>query len=162
MNKFRDFLNHHNIQKYGAILGIVLLFSSCLKQFSHPKNQVCFQGRCVEVEIACTEAQRKRGLQLRKFLPQNFGMLFIFPHEGVHGFWMKDTLIPLDIMWLDKSKKVISIAKNVLPCHNNPCAIYTSEGNALYVLEVNAGFSEIWGIEEGVQVDFRLQEIALQ
>ena len=69
-------------------------------------------------------------------------ILFIFPKEDNYNFWMKNTLIPLDIIWISKNEEIVFIEKNVLPCKEDPCQIYTSPKKVLYVLEINSGQTE--------------------
>ena len=66
-------------------------------------------------------------------------MLFIFPKTGMYGFWMKDTLIPLDIIWMDDNQTVVYIEKNAAPCLKDPCPSYGSSYPSRYVLEINSG-----------------------
>jgi hypothetical protein len=75
----------------------------------------------------------------RQILAQDHGMLFDFGQEGVYPFWMKNTLIPLDIVWLDKNLKIVFISADTLPCKNDPCVSVNPGAVARYVLEVNAG-----------------------
>ncbi len=91
------------------------------------------------LEIADTQRKRARGLMLREKLNPNQGMLFVFPQEARHSFWMYKTKIPLDIIWLDKDWKVVHIEKNVPPCEsNNPamCESYRPRQKAKYVIEI--------------------------
>ena len=123
-------------------------------------EKVCFKEKCFDVEIADSPEEREQGLMLReaKDFGENQGMLFIFKNIGVYPFWMKNTLIPLDIIWISKDKeilKVVSIANNVKPCKDNiltSCEVYTPDEKALYVLEVNAGFVDENKIEIGSRV----------
>ena len=110
----------------------------------------------VNVEIADTPQKQSKGLMFRENLKWDHGMLFIFDNESVFSFWMKDTLIPLDIIFIDKAFKIINIVDNALPCYIEPCPDYSSEKPAKYVLEVNAGFVEKNDIEEGdfISIDF--------
>ena len=101
-------------------------------------SQVCFET-CYEVEVADTDSERERGLMYRDNLGENQGMLFIYSEPGIHSFWMKNTLIPLDIIWLNTRKEVVSIRENVLPCGEEQCQIFKPENEATYVLEVKAG-----------------------
>ena len=83
-------------------------------------SSVCFgnppAGGCFQVELARTESERDQGLMYRKELDKNKGMLFIFDKEGIYPFWMKNTLIPLDMIWIDSNNKIVFIAQNVQPC----------------------------------------------
>lgn len=88
-----------------------------------------------KIEIAKTLAQKAKGLSKRNSLCSNCGMLFIFDFEGELPFWMKDTLIPLDIIWLDKNGKIVS---NKTVMEINSQKIYKNQSPAQYVLELNA------------------------
>ena len=83
----------------------------------------------------------------REQLSDKKGMLFIFPQEGVHSFWMKNTLMPLDLLWIDKERKIIDI-QTAQPCQEDPCPVSTPSGSALYVLEINANTSEKLGFKK--------------
>ena len=120
-------------------------------------NRVCLGERCFNVELAETVAERTQGLKYRKSLPEDRGMLFIFTESARYSFWMKDTLIPLDIIWLDYNKRIVHIEYNVPPCNNQPtCRSYAPDKNALYVLEINAGKAKELGMSEGMQLNFQL------
>ncbi len=115
--------------------------------------QVCFPNTCINAELAETPEKRRQGLMYREQLGAGEGMLFVFETEAVYGFWMKNTLIPLDIIWLDSSKKVVHI-ETAVPCTTERCISYTPSAAALYVVEANAGFAEENGIEIGTPVEF--------
>ncbi len=85
----------------------------------------------------------------RQSLPKDAGMLFVFDKEGEYPFWMKNTLIPLDIIWLDKDKKVIYINENTQPCKTVNCESYGTDKNSKYVLELNAGIAKEIGLKVG-------------
>ena len=143
------------MKKFWTII-IVLVWAGCSPQAS--TNQVCFKGQCVDVEIVQKAPDLQRGLQFRKSLGEKNGMLFVFPKADRYSFWMKDTLIPLDMIWIDYARTIVYIAQGVPPCQSDPCPVYTPTGSALYVLEVNAGYAERLGLKEGVEVEFRLRE----
>ncbi len=107
----------------------------------------------VFVELAETQNEISRGLMFRNELAPNHGMLFIFNQEQHSAFWMKNVLIPLDIIFISAGLKVMSITKNVQPCVTNPCPLYRSKGPAKYVLEVNAGFAAKHKIATGDKVE---------
>ena len=91
------------------------------------------------VEIADDNLEREQGLMFREMLDQNNGMLFIFENESYQTFWMKNTLIPLDIIFIDKNYGIVDI-KNAIPCEKDPCSLYKSTKPSKYVLEVNGNF----------------------
>lgn len=127
----------------------IVLSPASLQKF---QNQVCFDSHCFSVELAKTNAEKERGLMFRSDLKENKGMLFIFDEESIYPFYMKNTLIPLDIIWINKDKKVVFISKNAQPCEQNPCPITTPTAGASYVLEVNAGKVEELEIKTGDSV----------
>lgn len=116
-------------------------------------SEVCFEDNCFQVEIADTKEERAEGLMFREELCSDCGMLFVYPEEGNYKFWMKNTLIPLDIIWLDQNLEVIHIAEAV-PCVTDECELYGPESeDSLYILEINSGVSEQIGLEEGVELE---------
>jgi uncharacterized membrane protein (UPF0127 family) len=112
-------------------------------------HKACINGNCFNIEIAESSEKRSRGLMYRENLDQNSGMLFIFDQEKEYSFWMKNTLIPLDIIWLNKDMEVVYIEENVQPCKKDPCRRYKPNKLAKYVLELNAGQTEKVGIKIG-------------
>jgi uncharacterized protein len=117
-------------------------------------RDVCFGPSCVKAELALTDLEHMRGLMGRKSLPPDAGMLFVFDEEGVYPFWMKDTLIPLDMVWLDSNLEVVHIA-HALPCTQDPCGVYDPGKRARYVLEVNGGYAQEKGIAVGEKATIR-------
>lgn len=102
------------------------------------------------VDIADDPGERERGLMFRKQMEWNNGMLFAFDEENVRTFWMKNTYIPLDMIFVNKDHEIIDIQEGVGPCSQiNNCPTYSSAKPAQYVLEVNAGFVTKNGIEIG-------------
>lgn len=101
----------------------------------------------MKVEFATTTIAREKGLGGRKSIPDNYGMLFVFPKDDYYGFWMKDTLVPLDMFWLDDKGHVISVAEDVEPS-TYPNVFYPL-APARYVLETVAGFARRHGIATG-------------
>jgi len=82
----------------------------------------------------------------RKNLGEKEGMLFVFKNEGFHSFWLKNTLIPLDIVFLDKNKKVVNITENAQPCPSDKCPSYRNQNPAKYVLEIRGGLADKIGL----------------
>lgn len=110
-------------------------------------SEVCIQEYCFNVELAETLEERQQGLMYRESLNQNSGMLFIFPKEDNYAFWMKNTLIPLDIIWINQDLEIVHV-ETAEPCKEDPCQIYDPNTNALYVLEINPGIINKTKIEK--------------
>ena len=106
----------------------------------------------IEVEFAKNDEERALGLMYRSSMDEHQGMWFIFPEEAPRSFYMRNTEIPLDIIYLDKDKKVVSIAKNARPYDETSLP---SEKPAMYVLEIDGGLSDKWGIEKGDRMEVK-------
>jgi uncharacterized protein len=109
----------------------------------------------VEVELALDDETRAIGLMFRESIAPGKGMLFIHPTSGVYPFWMKNTLIPLDMVWIDDTKRVVHIAQNVPPCRADPCPSYDPNVPARFVLELAAGQAAAHRLRVGDFVQFR-------
>lgn len=105
----------------------------------------------VDVEIARAPSERQRGLMYRKHLDPNRGMLFIFEQPAQLSFWMRNTYIPLDMIFVEPGMRILGIVENTTPLSEKQCAV---SGESQYVLEVNAGFSRTHGLTRGVEVEF--------
>lgn len=101
------------------------------------------------VEVADDPAERARGLMHRESLPASRGMLFVYDRPQRMSFWMRNTLIPLDIIFLDSSGRVIRVHENARPRDETPIP---SGGIARYVLEINGGFARRLGIDVGTEL----------
>jgi len=108
----------------------------------------------VTLAIAADQPRRRLGLSGVEELPQDYGMIFVFPEERPHGFWMKQMNFPIDIAWLNSDKKIVKIMNNVAP-ETFPTT-FGAEVDSRYVIEVNAGFFETYGVEFGQEVEFEL------
>jgi uncharacterized membrane protein (UPF0127 family) len=108
------------------------------------------------VEIADTREKQALGLMFRDSMEADKGMLFIFPKEAPRSFWMKNTRIPLDIMYFDKELKMVSISADTPPCKITRCPSYPSKAPAMYVLELNAGAAKKLGVGEGDKLILKL------
>ncbi|HKR65023.1 MAG TPA: DUF192 domain-containing protein [Thermoanaerobaculia bacterium] len=108
----------------------------------------------VAVEIAADEETRAQGLMYRDQLRPNAGMLFFFPEEGEYPFWMKNTRIPLDMIWIDSNRKIVHVAHDVPPCQIEDCPSYPPNAKARYVLEVAAGVAKQHGLKDGDVLQF--------
>ena len=93
----------------------------------------------VNVEIAADDATRAQGLMFRDRLRDATGMLFFFQQSAEQAFWMKNTLIPLDMVWIDEQKRIVHVKMDVPPCQADPCPSYAPGVPARYILELAAG-----------------------
>jgi uncharacterized protein len=127
---------------------LILIIGIMLIKKIVDKESVCFENNCYFVKIANDDYEREKGLMNVESLDIDKGMFFIFEKEGIYNFWMKNTLIPLDIIWIDEDMIVVHIAK-ALPCEVLECQVYSSSEEAKYVLEINAGEAERIGLRIG-------------
>lgn len=116
------------------------------------------QGVKILTEVADTTEKRARGLMERDLLPPDRGMLFTFPEPQQWTFWMKNTKIPLDIIWMDHNKTIVHIEHGVPGCNrrDDGCPQYQPDKKALYVLEVAAGVAERLKLKRGVKLQFQV------
>ncbi len=105
----------------------------------------------LDIEIARTDYEIQTGLMYRKDMEDRQGMLFIFPDEAPHSFYMKNTLIPLDILFIDGEYRIVKIHRNAEPLNE---AGIPSGGPVQFVLEVKAGMSDRWGLETGDSIQY--------
>lgn len=129
------------------IAALMLIAGACAAQ-----PYVVISGEQFSVEIADDPGEHARGLMHRQKLATNRGMLFIYNTPATRRFWMKNTLIPLDILFFNAKGELIN-AVTAPPCEKKPCAIYASEGPALLVLEVNAGTAARLELEPGTKLE---------
>ena len=136
-------------------ISLILLIGGCVSTPEQKKIQkVCFNENCYAVELAQTDEQRQTGLMGREHLDKDKGMLFIYEDEGVYTFWMKNTLIPLDMIWIDGNGTVARIIKNAEPCGKEYCPSINPNKKAKYVLEINGGEADRLGLAEGSRLIF--------
>lgn len=107
------------------------------------------KGQRFVVELADTDASRERGLMFRDALPEDQGMLFVFDQTQPLAFWMRNTRIPLDILYFDDDLKLVSMAEGVPPCTTQQCPSYPSDAPARFTLELNAGLARQLGARRG-------------
>ena len=105
----------------------------------------------VAVELARTDAERSRGLMHRTSLADDAGMLFLFDEPGDHGFWMKDTLIPLDMIFIGDDGRIVGIVERAEPRSTRSRSVGAP---SRYVLEVNGGWTRARGVTAGDRVRF--------
>ncbi|MFH1671611.1 MAG: DUF192 domain-containing protein [Candidatus Portnoybacteria bacterium] len=136
---------------------IITIGSILLLRRSEKDNQVCLKDNCFKVELAQTKEERGQGLMFRESLDSDRGMLFVFEKEGIYSFWMKNTLIPLDIIWINEQKEVVFIKENVQPCGND-CFSINPEKMAKYVLEISGGMTQKIGLSLGDKLEFNIKK----
>ena len=115
-------------------------------------------GFAVEVEIAADDETRAQGLMYRDRLAENRGMLFFFRQTGEYPFWMKNTFIPLDIIWIDEQLRVAHVKAGVPPCQADPCPSYAPGASSKYVLELASGTAAKHGVAPGAALRFEGME----
>ena len=146
-------------KKTKALLAAIIfcvLFAGLFFVFNINRGKkVCLGDNCFLVELAQTQEKISRGLMFKESLAQNRGMLFIFRAQGVYNFWMKNTKIPLDIIWINDKKEVVFIKNSAQPCKEDFCPLIEPGAEANYVLEVNAGLAEKIGLKAGSKLIFR-------
>jgi uncharacterized membrane protein (UPF0127 family) len=163
-----------HIQKYlylALICGVTLSSLSCKKETpttSKDKVVVKFKKegtlqlkkaksdsiiQTLDIEIADNAYETQTGLMYRSQLGQNQGMLFIFPDMQMRSFYMKNTKIPLDIIYINDQMEIVSFQKNAKPFDETSLP---SDAPAKYVLEINAGLSDSWQLEMNDKIEFKL------
>lgn len=129
---------------------LLLVLSGCAAGGSW----VELDGHRYTVEIADDESERARGLMFRDALAADRGMLFIHEREEPQAYWMKNTRIPLDILYFDSARRLVSQQRDVPPCSlGDACPPYPSGVPARYVLELNAGEAARLGLADGAAMD---------
>jgi uncharacterized protein len=115
-------------------------------------------GTRILAEVADTNEARARGLMFREQLRPDRGMLFVFDEPAQWVFWMKNTKVPLDILWLGADKRIVDIAENIPGCVQDPCMQYEPSKPATYVLEVAAGSVKRLTLGKGMPLKFTLPD----
>jgi uncharacterized membrane protein (UPF0127 family) len=134
------------------ILLLAALLIGCQANGTISGPYVDFEGHRYVVDIADDDRSRAQGLMFVDEMAENRGMFFIFPSEAPRSFWMRNTRIPLDIIYLDRNLRVVSISADTPPCRTRRCPSYPSEGPAQFVLELNAGQAAAIGLDPGDQI----------
>ena len=103
----------------------------------------------IDIELAENNDERRVGLMFRETMGDNQGMFFIFPYDDMQSFWMKNTILPLDMLFINSKNEIVTIHKTTTPYAETG---YPSTLPAQYVLEVNAGYTDKFGISEGCRI----------
>jgi uncharacterized membrane protein (UPF0127 family) len=148
----------------GAVAG-TLVFIALVVFIAHPMSDLNNYGSTVEfegynhtavtvqVDVADTDPEWEYGLMNRTSMAQDHGMLFVFDDERMRSFWMKDTLIPLDMVFLDSSGQIVDINKNATPLSET---VFAARSPSKYVVEINGGFCDLYGIRIGDTVTINI------
>ena len=115
-------------------------------------------GAVIQAELADTPKKRAEGLMYREHLDPGRGMLFTFPQAQAWVFWMKNTKIPLDLIWINEKKQIVHMEQNVPICTrtDDSCPQYRPNEDALYVLELAGGQAEALKLQRGSKLQFRI------
>ena len=135
----------------------LILFAACsLSACASARGPwVELAGQRYAVEVADDDAERARGLMYRDSIAAGSGMLFIHEAEEPQAYWMKNTKIPLDILYFDRGRKLVSQQRDVPPCSlGDACPSYPSKAPAQYVLELNAGEAARLKLQDGAELTF--------
>ncbi len=135
------------------LLIAVLLLAGCPRE--QPLGEVELGGQRFQVEIVEDDAAREQGLMHRETMAADHGMLFIWPEEAPRAFWMKNTLLALDILYFDSRMRLVDLHTDVQPCRSERCPTYPSARPARYVVELNAGTAEELGMKLGDRLTIR-------
>jgi uncharacterized membrane protein (UPF0127 family) len=138
--------------RYLLLLTTLFVCSSCIARDPY----VVLGGERFTVELAETREKQSLGLMFRDHMPDDRGMLFLFPDEAPRSFWMKNCRIPLDIFYFDTDLAMVNVSENTPPCRTPQCPGYPSSGPAKYVLELNAGKAAQLGVQAGDVLELHL------
>ena len=113
-------------------------------------------GQVIRVETMIDNIDLTRGLMFRPSLAPDHGMLFVHPKPGNYAYWMYQTLIPLDIIWLDSHRDIVEMAENAQPCKTqaSKCAQYGGKEVSAYVLEIGGGMAKKYGLHVGQTIQW--------
>jgi len=114
-------------------------------------------GKTIYVEMAVEYSEMLRGMMFRDSLAEDSGMLFLHNKMGKHSYWMFQVKIPLDMVWIDKSKTVVEVLAKVPPCPSSrpaDCPMFGGNQEAQFVLELAAGMAQKYGVTVGSKIDF--------
>lgn len=140
---------------YKTIRKLPLIFLFVTLAWAGQATQVYIKDVPIQAEVADSDMLRQQGLMLKDSIGGTEGMLFVFPVEARHAFWMKNMKFPLDIIWANKDKIIVDIKTDVQPCRGD-CETLAPAHFAQYVVEVKAGFAKEHDIKIGDLLSFSL------
>ena len=168
-------MNHHTGTSSGRTFWIVLCLvaihtTAACQRLSPPVEEVVApapapvevelpqavlpDGTEITLELAQTPEEIERGLMFRPHLPGNRGMIFLFDEDRYPTFWMMNTLVALDLFFLDRTGVILEVVENAQPCSAEPCPRFTSSQPSRAVLELAAGSAAQRGLDEGARIEF--------
>lgn len=116
---------------------LLILFSKVVPATDFPRISVELNGKVYVLEVADNDLRRRQGLMYRTTLEKDHGMLFVYKRTGRHGIWMKNTLLPLTVLWLDEQAQIVD-KKLLKPCKSWPCPVYGADNRSRYIVELHA------------------------
>ena len=132
----------------GLVATLAFVFANAAAQYEVPMIELTAGMYRIEAEVMATPERRATGLMRRAEMPQQHGMLFVFPQEQQHCMWMKNTMLPLSVAFLDRTGKIINVEDMQPKTENNHCAA----GDARYALEMNLGWFKTRGLSRGTHI----------
>lgn len=141
------------MRSVAQVLLLVLVCCQCAASPGRDRFMTIYVlDRPFRVEIADTPEKHALGLMYRRALKSDFGMLFVFAEEEVRSFWMKNTLVALDMIFMNSAGQVIAMHESAPPCTADPCPNYESDLPARYVLEVAGGTAKRLKLQVGDKI----------
>lgn len=140
--------------------GALLLFTACASAPPSAEIDITAKkvklpdGTVITAEVKITPEQQAYGMMFRPDLPHDRGMLFVNAAPRTGAYWMKNCKFPLDIVFMDPSRRVVEIAANAPPCPADPCPNFGGHAAYQYVLEINGGDAAKHGVREGSTLEF--------
>lgn len=149
-----SFVSMHSCKEDKKTIDPVVITFKKEGELSIKKNSNDSIITSLDIEIADNDYETQTGMMYRDSMEDNQGMLFVFEDADYHSFYMKNTRIPLDIIYIDSDKEIVSISKNAQPYDETSLP---SNAPAQFVLEVNAGLVDAWKLETGDRIEFSQQ-----
>ncbi|MBU5689641.1 MAG: DUF192 domain-containing protein [Candidatus Aenigmatarchaeota archaeon] len=122
---------------------LLIILSGCIQNTDYKKVEIITNQEEIKLnlEVADTFEEMSRGLMFRQKLGESEGMIFVFDKEKMTSFWMKNTLIPLDMIFVSENGTINEIKVDVQPCYQDPCETYPSKYPSKFVIELNANYT---------------------
>ena len=143
-----------------ALIVIAVLLTGCgvntAVEDYRTSDVILPSGQIVKVETMMDTQDLMRGMMFRTSLAPDRGMLFVHRRPGNYNYWMYQTLIPLDMIWMDRTKQIVEIVESAPPCKTeaSKCAHYGGHQTAQYVLELGGGMARKYNLKLGDQLTF--------